>query len=146
MHGSVVRPKKPWACATGVSILTGTTKHQFSCIHRSMTFYPKFTKFAVEVPAYKGRLDSKFEVNRARRFRDMRDQSFSFCSSFFSPPSSFHTNHKVGFNLQARTLISLKFGTLVGCIQANSGTNFGDNTAYLHGDTNVLFAYTKIKL
>ena len=43
----------------------------------------KITKFSVELPAYKGRLDSKFELNRTRRFRDTRDQSFSFCSSLF---------------------------------------------------------------
>ena len=55
----------------------------FLCIHKSVTFYPKITKFAVKLPAYEGRLDFKLEVNRARRFRDMRDQSFSFCSSFF---------------------------------------------------------------
>ena len=53
----------------------------------------------------------------------MRDQSFSFCSS------SFRTNHKIGSNSQVRTLTQLKFSTLAGCIQANSGTNFGDNTA-----------------
>ena len=43
--------------------------------------------------------------------------------------SSFRVYHKIGSNLQVRTLILLKFDTLVGCIQANSGTNFGDNTA-----------------
>ena len=43
--------------------------------------------------------------------------------------SSFHTNYMIGFNLQARTLIWLKFGTPIGCTQANSGMNFGDNTA-----------------
>jgi len=66
----------------------------------------------------------------------MRDQSFSFCSSFFSS-SPLHTNHEIGSNSQAHTLIQLIFGTLVGCIQANSGTNFGDNTAQFHGGTNV---------
>ena len=36
---------------------------------------------------------------------------------------------KIGSNLQVCTLILLKFDTLVGCIQANSGTNFVDNKA-----------------
>ena len=84
-HGNVsCGPRSPGHVQTGVSISTGTTKLQFSCIHRSVTFYPKITKFAVELPAYKERLDSKIEVNHDRRFRDMRNQSFSFCSSFFS--------------------------------------------------------------
>ena len=55
----VVRLKKLGRAQTEVSILTGTTKLRFSHIHRSMTFYLKITKFAVELPAYKGRLDSK---------------------------------------------------------------------------------------
>ena len=115
------------ARATGVSILTGTTKLQFSRIYRSVTFYPKITKFSVELPAYKERLDSKIEVNHARRFRDTRDQSFSFCSLFFSssPSSSFRTNRKIGYNSQVRTLIRLKFGTLVGNSEANVSIDFG---------------------
>ena len=83
-HGSVsYGPRSLGHVQTGVSIITGTTKLRFSHIHRSVTLYQKITKFAVELPAYKGRLDSKIEVNRARCFRDTRDQSFSFCSSFF---------------------------------------------------------------
>ena len=128
-YGSVsCGPRSPGRMQTGVSILTGTTKYRFSCIHRSVTFYQKVTKFAVELPAYKEGLDSKIEVNCARCFWDTRDQSFSFCSSFFSS-LSFRTNHKIGSNSQVCTLILLKFGTPVWCIQANSDTNFGDNTA-----------------
>ena len=83
-NGSVsCGPRSPGRAQTGVSILTGTTKLRFSRIHISVTFYLKITKFVVELPAYKGRLDSKIEVNHARHFRDTRDQSFSFCSSFF---------------------------------------------------------------
>jgi len=90
------------------------------------------------MPANKGRLDSKIEGYHARRFQDMRDQSFSFFSFFTFPFSSFHTITKlISSNSQVCTLIQLKFGTLVGCIQVNSGTNFGDNTAQFHGDTNV---------
>ena len=82
---------------------------EFACIHP--------TKFAVEVPAYKRRLDSKIEVNCTRHFRDTRDQSFSFCSSFFSSPTlSFRTNHKIGSNSQVYNLIQLKFGILVPCV------------------------------
>ena len=50
---------RPGCAQTGVSIiLTGIT---------SVIFYPKNTKFAVEVPAYQGRLHSKIEANRASR-------------------------------------------------------------------------------
>ena len=83
-HGSVsCGPRKTGRAQTGVSILTGTTKTRFSRIHRSVIFYPKITKFAVELPAYKGTLHTKIEVNRASRFRDTSEQSFIFCSSFF---------------------------------------------------------------
>ena len=122
----VMRPKKPWAHANGSEF----TKLRFSRIHRSVTFYLKITKFAVELPAYKGRLDSKIEVNCARRFRDTRDQSFSFCSSFFFlllASSSFRTNHKIGSNSQVRTLILLKFSPLVGYQEVNVRMNFGQN-------------------
>ena len=51
----------------------------------------------------------------------------AYISSPF-PFSSFCTNYKIGSNSQAHTLIQLKFGTLVGCVRANSGTNFGENT------------------
>ena len=44
----VVWPKKPGVRRNG-SILTGTTKWQFSRIYRSVIFYLKNTKFAVEV-------------------------------------------------------------------------------------------------
>ena len=47
-----------------VSILTGTKMLQFSRIRNSMIFYLKNTKVAVEVPAYQGRLHTKFEESR----------------------------------------------------------------------------------
>ena len=74
-------------------MLTGVTKSQFSRIHRSVIFYLKNTKFTVEVPAYNRKLHSKVEVNFASCFQDMGNQSFGFCSSFFS--SSFCTNIKI---------------------------------------------------
>jgi len=49
----------------------------------------------------------------------------------------FCINKKIVSNLQAGPLIQLKFGTLVGCIQANLGTNIGENTAKVHEDTSV---------
>jgi len=54
-----MRPKKMGRAQTGVSILTGITKSRFSRFHRSVIFYPKNTKFAVEVPAYNRKLHNK---------------------------------------------------------------------------------------
>ena len=90
-----------------------------------MIFYPKIAKFAVEVPAYKGKVHSKIEVNHAG------DTSDQFIFSFFV----FLHKSQIDSNSQVHTLIQLKFGTLVGCIKANSDINFGDNTVKLHGDT-----------
>ena len=48
----IVRSKRPGACANGdehSQLLTGTTKQQFSHIHRSVSFYPNITKFAVRL-------------------------------------------------------------------------------------------------
>ena len=36
-------------CVNGVSILIGTTKSQFLCIHSSVIPYPNGTKFTVEL-------------------------------------------------------------------------------------------------
>jgi len=63
-------------CANYVSILTGATKSRFSRIRNSMIFYPKNTKVAVEVPAYQGRLRTKFEDNCVKGFQDMSESSF----------------------------------------------------------------------
>ena len=67
-----------------------------------------------------------------------------FFPSFFSF-SSFSTKYKIGSNSQAHTPIQPKFGTLVGCTKENSGTNFGDNTAKLHGDPNVYLCIQRSK-
>ena len=64
--------------ANYVSILTGTTKSQFSRIRNSMIFYQKKTEVAVEVPTYQGRLHTKFEGNRVKHFRDFSEQTFEF--------------------------------------------------------------------
>ena len=129
-----MQPKKPWAHANGSEYINRNNK-RFSRIHKSMIFYLEISKFAVEVPSYKWRLHTKIKVNRASLFRDMKDLCFFF-------PSSFCTNYKIGSHSQVYTPIRLKFGTLVWCIKANSGTNFNDNTAKLHGDTNV---YSRIQ-
>jgi len=120
-----MRPKKTGRAQTGVSILTGITKSQFSRIHRSMIFYLKNTKFAVEVPAYNRKLHSKVEVNRTSRFRHTIDQSLSFCSSFFFLLILLllhkHKNHS---NSGMHTLIKLKFGTHVGQPKVNINAKF----------------------
>jgi len=114
----VVWPKKTGHAQTGVSILTGINL-QFSCIYRSVIFYLKNTKFVVEVPAYNRKLHAKFEVNHASRFRDMSDQSFSFCSSFlFLLP--FAQTQKPGIH----TPIELKFGTRAGQSKVNISAKF----------------------
>ena len=88
-------------------------------------FYPKIIKLVVEVPAYKGRQDFKIEVNRQVIF-EIQETKVSVFLQFFPPySSSFHTNHKIGFNSQVRTLIRLKFSALVQCIQANCNSKPG---------------------
>ena len=64
----VVQPQENGARAKYVSILTGITKSRFSRIHNSVVFYLIDPRIAVEVPAYQGRLHTKFEENRAKRF------------------------------------------------------------------------------
>ena len=97
---------------TGVSILTGITKSRFSCIHRSVIFYLKNTKFAVEVLAYNRKLHSKVEVNCVSRFQNTSDQSFGFCSSFFF--LFFLHKHKNHSNSGIHSSIELKFGATKG--------------------------------
>ena len=113
-------PTSPGRVQMGVSILPGTTKLQFSCIHRSMTFYLKITKFAVELPVYKGRLDSKNWSKSRQAFPRYEKPKFQFLFFIFFLLLLLRLSHK-SQNLQARTLIQLKFGTLVGYIQVNSG-------------------------
>ena len=73
-----------------------------------MIFYLKSTKFAVEVPACDWRLNSKFEVNHAMRYK---------FQCFFS----FRTNTKTG---ETHASIELKFGKRVGQPQANISNKF----------------------
>jgi len=57
-------------------------KLRFSRIYNSVVFYLINPKVAVKVPAYQGRLHTKFEENRTKHFRDMSEQTFKFFSSF----------------------------------------------------------------
>ena len=116
-----MRPKKTGCVQTGVSILTGITKSRFSRIHRSVIFYPKNTKFTVEVPTYNRKLHSKIEVNHASRFRNTSNQSFGFCSWFFFLFFFSHKN-KNHSNSGMHTSIELKFGTRAGQPKANIST------------------------
>ena len=87
-HGSVsCGPRKRGAR----KVRTGITKSRFSRIHNSVVFYLINPKVAVEVSTYQGRLHTKFEKNRAKRFRDMSEQTFKF----FSSSSSFRTLEKI---------------------------------------------------
>jgi len=83
-------------------------KLRFSCIHRSVIFYPKSTKFAVEVPAYNRKQHSKVEVNCASHlWSKFRFLFFIFLSSY----SFFLHKHKKKSNSGMHILIKLKFGT-----------------------------------
>ena len=96
------------ARANYMSILTGTTKLQFLRIRNSMIFYPKSTKVAVEVPAYQGKLPTKFEENRIKHFRDMSEQTFEFfLLRFFLLCLFAHLKNRC--NPQTCTPIQLKF-------------------------------------
>ena len=112
-------PRKRGVCKWS-EYITHSLRIQFSRIHRSFIFYLKNTKFAVEVPAYKGRLHSKKnEANCASHFRDTSEQSF-FAFFFF-----FSHKHKSYSNSGLHTSIKLKFGTHVGLSKANICTNVG---------------------
>ena len=63
-------------CTNYVSILKGTTKLRSSHIRNYIIFYLKNTKVAVEVPAYQGKLHTKFEENCVKCIRDMSEQTF----------------------------------------------------------------------
>ena len=97
-HGSVSCGPRSWR-ATPVSILTGRTKTSFSHICISVITYLIGTKFATQLPASQGSLQSKFEGNRSSHFRDTSCQStqFVFFSSFFfsSSSSPFRTLAKI---------------------------------------------------
>ena len=108
-----MRPKK-----TG----RAQTTMRFSRIRNSMIFYPKNTKVDVEVPAYQGRLHTKFEENCVKRFRDMSERTFKFFSS-----SRLFAHLKNRCNSQTRSPIQLKFGALVGRPEAIIIINCGEN-------------------
>ena len=103
-----------------VSILAGIKKLRFSHIHNSILIT---YKVAVEVPAHKGTLHTKFEEKCAKHFQNMSEQTFEFFRFFFV----FLHTWKNCCNSQTRTPIQLKFGTLVGHSEAIIRINFSEN-------------------
>ena len=100
--------------ANYLSILTGTTKLQFSPIHNSVVFYLINSKVAVEVPAYQRRLHTKFEENCVKRFQDMGEQTFKFFSLFFFVLLRLFAHLKNCCNSQTCTPIQLNLVHLSG--------------------------------
>ena len=99
-----------------------------------MISHPIETKFAIEVPASKGSLHTKFEETRSSHFRDTSEQNFVLISPFFSSStSSFRTLRKIRHKTRICARIGLKFGTLKGLIKADLRTNFGRNLMNIHG-------------
>jgi len=75
----------------------------------------------VEMPSTVGTLHSKFQLNRARRFRDMAFKNWlSFLVSFLLFSSWYESYHKV----ETGYLIALKFGTQKGGVRAHLSTRF----------------------
>ena len=117
-----------------MSILTGRKKTQFSHLCSSVIPYSIGTKFATEVPASYGSLQTKFEEIRSSHFRDTSEQNFVLISSYSSSStSSFRTLRKIRHKTRMRAPIGLKFGTLEGLTKADLSTNFGRNPMDIHG-------------
>ena len=75
-HGSVsCGPRN--RCATPVSILTGRTIMRFSRICTFVMLVRNRTIFAVEMPSTVSTPHFKFQLNRARHFRDMNFQKLA---------------------------------------------------------------------
>jgi len=74
-HSSVLCGPRSWR-TTPVSILTGRTIMQFSHIHNFMLERNR-TIFAVEMPSTGSTPHFKFQLNCARRFRDMNFQKLA---------------------------------------------------------------------
>ena len=119
-----MRPKKP-ARHTREYIDRKTFSHL--CI--SVITYLIGTKFATQLPASQGSLQSKFEGNRSSHFRDTSCQSFVFFFFVFFFFFFFVFSHtcKNYYNKQTRTPIAFKFGTQKGSPKANPSIKFGTN-------------------
>ena len=111
--------------ANYMSLSTGTTKSQFSCICNFMIFYLQNTKVAVEVLAYQGRLYTKFKGNHMKCFRDSDEWDFFWV--FFLFFFRLFARLKNRCNSQTRTPIQLKRGTLVGRSEAIIIINFDED-------------------
>ena len=105
--------------------ITGTAKSRFSRIHNPLILHPMDAKAAVEVSAYQGRLNTKFEENRVNHLWGISGQTFVFFLRFFF--FFFSHKHKNCFNTGTHTLIGLKFSKHVEQWRANISTKFGDN-------------------
>jgi len=70
---------------TPASILTGRTIMQFSRMHNFVLLVQNWTVFAVQMPASVSTSHSKFQLNRARRFRDISFQNWLSFFVFFFP-------------------------------------------------------------
>ena len=75
-HGSVSCGPRSWS-ATPVRILTERTIIRFSRIFNFVMLERNWTIFAVEMPSTVSTPHFKFQLNRARHFRDMNFQKLA---------------------------------------------------------------------
>ena len=68
--------------ATPISILTGRTIMQFSCIRKFLLLVQNWTIFAVKMPSTISTPHFKFQLNHAKRFWDMNFQKLAWRSFF----------------------------------------------------------------
>jgi len=110
---------------------------QFSRIHSSVTLERNQLIFAVEMPANVIISHSKFQLNRAKCFRDMNLRKLAeflrffrlFCFVLFFFFSSSNRNcHKT----QIHYLIVLKFGTQQDGVSVHGAIKFGCKTVNGH--------------
>ena len=92
---------------------------RFSHIHRSVTFYSKITKFAVELAAYKG---SKNWTKLRQVFPRCERPKFQFLFLVFF--LLLFAQHKNRFNSEMHASIGLKFSERVGQPKAIISTKF----------------------
>jgi len=71
-------PRSPGCAQTGVSILYRSNKVAIFTHPLIRDLLPEDHQICCGTAAYKGKLDSKSEVNRARRFRDTSEQVLFF--------------------------------------------------------------------
>jgi len=98
---------------------------QFSRICNFVLHVRNQTIFAMKISSFVSTPHSKFQLNPARRFRDMNFQKLAFflssCFCFFFFSSWYESYHKV----KTSYLIALKFATQKGGVRVHLGTKFG---------------------